>query len=169
MFVIAVSALLSGARILALFKYYHAPFDVSHHLERVEIPRLLNATGLLPPPRPLPKDNSAYEEDRYVDLSAAKQIGLRVCYGKEWYRFPSHYMFPEGVEVQFVKSGFSGHLPQHFAVGAISSESLWRSSGTRIVPPGLNDLNQEVPGVYVSETVTNNDDVFSARMAHQFV
>lgn len=147
---ITLSAALSGGRILALFRYYHAPFDVSYYFEHTEIPRLLNVTGLLPPPQPQGAGyNPAYADDEYVDISGLKRIGVRVCYGKEWYRFPSHYLFPDGVEVQFVKSGFSGLLPQHFATEPIPSEGLWKRGQTRVVPPGLNDMNREEPSVYV--------------------
>jgi alpha-1,2-mannosyltransferase len=150
LFVITLSIALSGARILALFHYYHAPLGVSYYIEHKEVPRLLNATGLLPPPQPQRAGyNPAYADDEYIDISALKQIGVRVCYGKEWYRFPSHYLFPEGIEVQFVKSGFSGLLPRHFATEPIPSEGLWKRGQTRVAPPGLNDMNREEPSVYV--------------------
>jgi alpha-1,2-mannosyltransferase len=151
--VIAVSIALSGARILALFHYYHAPLDVPYYLEYNEIPRLLNVTGLLPPLPQRAGYNSAYADDEYVDIRELRQIGIRVCYGKEWHRFPSHYLFPEGVQVQFVKSGFSGHLPQHFAIDTTPSEGLWKRRQTRIAPPGLNDMNREEPTVYVCDSV----------------
>lgn len=150
MSVMTLSIALSGARILALFHYYHAPLGVSYYIEHNEVPRLLNATGLLPSPQPRGASyNPAYADDEYLDISGLKQIGVRVCYGKEWYRFPSHYLFPEGIEVQFVKSGFSGLLPRHFAVDPTPSEGLWKRGQTRVAPPGLNDMNREEPGVYV--------------------
>lgn len=40
--------------------------------------------------------------------------GIQVCLGKEWYRFPSHFFLPEGVDVRFLSSGFTGQLPQYF-------------------------------------------------------
>lgn len=154
--VITVSIAISGARILALFHYYHAPLDVAYYFEHYEIPRLLNVTGHLPPQEPRHAGyNPAYADDQYIDISGLKQIGVRVCYGKEWYRFPSHYLFPEGVEVEFVKSGFSGLLPQHFAIDPFPSEGLWKRGQTRVPPPGLNDMNREEPSVYVCLCILN--------------
>mmetsp|Transcript_85449 Transcript_85449/g.227845 ORF Transcript_85449/g.227845 Transcript_85449/m.227845 type:complete len:114 (-) Transcript_85449:633-974(-) len=46
-----------------------------------------------------------------------KQI---LCLGKEWFRFPSHFFVPDGPagrrdsQVRFVKSSFSGQLPDEF-------------------------------------------------------
>jgi len=140
---------LSCGRILALNHYYHAPLDVSHHLENVELPRLLNVTSLLPPPRPHSRsDNHAYDGDEAVDLAPIKVFGLRICYGKEWYRFPGHYLVPDGVEVKFIKSDFDGLLPRHFELSS-GSEGLWKREQTRIAPPGLNDVNREEKSVYV--------------------
>ena len=47
---------------------------------------------------------------------------MRVCMGKEWYRFPSHFFLPNGegdadsggARLEFLKSGFNGQLPKHF-------------------------------------------------------
>jgi alpha-1,2-mannosyltransferase len=153
LFTIIVSMVLSCGRILGLNHYYHAPFDVLFHLETIELPRLLNVTDLLPPPEPRRRnDNLAYADDRHVDLSPIKMFDLRMCYGKEWYRFPGHYLVPDGVEVKFVKSDFDGLLPRHFEPST-GSEGLWKREQTRIAPPGLNDMNKEEKGVYVGSSL----------------
>jgi alpha-1,2-mannosyltransferase len=65
-----------------------------------------------------------------------------LCLGKEWYRFPSHYLLPKTMRAGFIKSEFSGLLPGEF------SESLGTYSGTWRVPLGMNDENREDMGKY---------------------
>jgi alpha-1,2-mannosyltransferase len=63
--------------------------------------------------------------------------GNVLCLGKEWYRFPSHYLLPKTMRARFIKSEFSGLLPGEFA------ESQGTFSGTWKVPLGMNDENRE--------------------------
>jgi Alg9-like mannosyltransferase family len=70
-----------------------------------------------------------------------------ICFGKEWYRFPSSFFLPHGSRGAFVKSSFEGLLPGQFAE---SNGDGWRSGIWR-VPPGMNDQNLEE----VSHMVTN--------------
>jgi alpha-1,2-mannosyltransferase len=95
-----------------------------------------------------PKTPGRDEEAIRIDLSPIKQFGLRLCFGKEWYRFPSHYLIPDGVDVQFIKSDFDGLLPRHFDASS-GHGRLWKREATRNVPPGLNDLNKEERRHYV--------------------
>lgn len=73
--------------------------------------------------------------------------GESVCYGKEWYRFPSSYHLPNEMKAKFVKSEFSGLLPGEFAT-ARTGFGFW--SGAWLTPPGMNDRNEEDFGKYVS-------------------
>ncbi|PVF98644.1 hypothetical protein CPB86DRAFT_814669 [Serendipita vermifera] len=141
--VLLASAVISVLRIAALFQYYHAPIAVAVHFENFELPRLLNATNLLSPPQ-----DGKYGRSSNVDLSPIKQLGLRLCTGKEWYRFPGHFLVPDGVEVRFLKSEFDGLLPQPFPPSTGAS-SVWPWDGMRVVPEGLNDLNKENKAYYV--------------------
>ncbi|CAE6508696.1 unnamed protein product, partial [Rhizoctonia solani] len=170
---VILTGLLSISRIAALFKYYHAPLDVAFHFQYEELPRLLNTTGLLPIPDPtIKKHASKYDESAPVDLSLARQFGLRVCWGAEWHRFPGSYLVPSGVEPLLVESGFGGMLPRPFpAVVPITDPSpvskssfepvkvpLKPSSGlfgelahtmgrtTRLTPSGFNDMNRAEEG-----------------------
>ncbi|KAM0718269.1 hypothetical protein Q7P37_006601 [Cladosporium fusiforme] len=63
--------------------------------------------------------------------------GDTLCLGKEWYRFPSHYLLPKGMHAKFIKSEFSGLLPGEFA------ESGDIMSGASRIPLGMNDENKE--------------------------
>ncbi|KAE8216566.1 hypothetical protein CF327_g213 [Tilletia walkeri] len=96
-----------------------------------------------------------------------KPAPLRLCYGKEWYRFPGHFFVPHGVGVDFVKSEFTGILPKHYRASGTATElrgwekkvvdGLDRTLGwswglkdvTRTVQDGFNDMNREEPDRYV--------------------
>ncbi|KAI9793977.1 MAG: mannosyltransferase [Piccolia ochrophora] len=67
-----------------------------------------------------------------------------VCYGKEWYRFPSSYFLPDGLRAKFIKSGFDGLLPGEFSE-AKTGFGFWP---TWLIPSGMNDQNIEDPGKY---------------------
>lgn len=153
--VIAASCVLSVSRIMAHWKYYHAPMSVTHALEAAEVPRLLNVTGLisLPPPSTTAGRSQRHsDEDQLprIDLGLIQDWDLRLCVGKEWYRFPGHFLVPDGVRVDWIKSEFDGMLPGHFAETARRGGLLERAGGTRAVPKYLNDLNAEAPQLYVS-------------------
>lgn len=74
--------------------------------------------------------------------------GDTVCYGKDWYRFPTHYFLPNGMRAKFVKSEFDGLLPGEFAEA--KQAGFGRRPGTWMVPSGMNDRNEEDMGKYVS-------------------
>lgn len=70
-----------------------------------------------------------------------------VCLGKEWYRFPSSFFLPKDMRAKFVRSEFRGLLPGEFP----DSENIQALlAGASAIPTGMNDLNQEDPGKYVS-------------------
>lgn len=71
--------------------------------------------------------------------------GDLVCFGKEWYRFPSSYFLPRDMRAKFVRSEFRGLLPGEFAEGRIGF-GFW--SGTWLPTSGMNDQNQEDLGKY---------------------
>ncbi|KAJ7847854.1 glycosyltransferase family 22 protein [Mycena leptocephala] len=156
--VIVASAVISVSRILALTFYYHSPMTVVYRFQVDELPRLLNDTGLLPVYPP----GTPEEEIPRIDLSPVRDFNLTMCVSKEWYRFPGHYLVPTGVRVDFVKSEFDGLLPAHFGEGEFKQASWgndilttawwnkWSRPETRLVPAGLNDLNQEQPSYYTS-------------------
>ncbi|KIX03368.1 uncharacterized protein Z518_06920 [Rhinocladiella mackenziei CBS 650.93] len=69
-----------------------------------------------------------------------------VCFGKDWYRFPSSYFLPNNIHAKFVKSAFDGLLPGEFLEAKTRFDFF---PGTRSVPSGMNDRNQEDPGKYI--------------------
>ncbi|TKA74084.1 hypothetical protein B0A55_05225 [Friedmanniomyces simplex] len=70
-----------------------------------------------------------------------------VCLGKEWYRFPSHYLLPPNHRAKFIRSEFSGLLPGEFS-DIPASQGFGLFPGTWLVPPGMNDANREDAGKY---------------------
>ncbi|RPD65012.1 glycosyltransferase family 22 protein [Lentinus tigrinus ALCF2SS1-6] len=154
--VVVTSCLLSLSRITALWKYYHSPMSVTYALEAAEVPRLLNVTGhiTLPPhfDRPEGSKRRKYETDEEelprIDTSVIGDWGLRLCVGKEWYRFPGHFLVPDGVRVDWIKSEFDGMLPGHFKETARKGGLLERVKGTMVADRSLNDLNREAPEFY---------------------
>jgi alpha-1,2-mannosyltransferase len=150
--IVFTSCAISLSRILAHSYYYHAPLEIAHKFEEQELVRVLNVSGILPPPLPPApnKRRNSHDEEQTtrVDLSAIKTFNLTLCLGKEWYRFPGHFLVPDGVNVEFVKSEFDGMLPRHF-VKSSNGSGFWFRDGTRVVPEDLNDLNEEDPRHYV--------------------
>eukprot|EP00466_Bigelowiella_natans_P004363 jgi/Bigna1/69697/fgenesh1_pg.9_\ len=63
-----------------------------------------------------------------------------VCVGKEWYRFPSHFILGhDDLRLAYLKSGFTGQLPQPF----VEDAPLPRATSLR--REGFNDLNNKTP------------------------
>jgi len=68
-----------------------------------------------------------------------------VCFGKDWYRFPTSFFLPNGVHAKFIRSEFRGLLPGEFHSG---KTGFGLFPGTWLEPGGMNDLNQEDLGKY---------------------
>ena len=82
-----------------------------------------------------------------LEATGMARAGDTVCLGKEWYRFPSSYFLPSGTRAKFVKSEFSGLLPGEFNE---AKTGFGFFAGTWLLPPGMNDRNEEDLGKYVS-------------------
>ncbi|PWY97947.1 hypothetical protein BCV70DRAFT_202433 [Testicularia cyperi] len=190
--VLVLSILLGVLRSVGQINNYHAPFDVLFNLEGFELPRVVAAEfpqslspavqariakGLSPVAtkeekeyndRGYGSENAGQSVDLTIELSPLASLSepIRLCYGKEWHRFPTHFLVPAGVEVQWIKSDFAGILPKHFDVDGRSplqpsADALastldatlgwvwpW-ASVTRRMQSGFNDLNREEADRYV--------------------
>lgn len=71
-----------------------------------------------------------------------------VCFGKEWYRFPSSFFLPKDMHAKFVRSEFKGLLPGEFSEAKIGF-GFW--GGTWLPTSGLNDRNEEDAAKYVDK------------------
>jgi alpha-1,2-mannosyltransferase len=150
--VIVLSCLLSFARISALHNHYHAPFNVFHHLQVYELPRL--AVTVQPELAPdvdatLPHAEFAksLERDRALPLDGLVPLDLRLCIGKEWHRYPSSWLVPDEVEPRFIKSAFDGILPKGWEAPGKGKGLFDRATAT--VPSGMNMYNREEADRYV--------------------
>ncbi|KAI0458601.1 glycosyltransferase family 22 protein [Xylaria acuta] len=72
--------------------------------------------------------------------------GDNVCFGKEWYRFPSSYFLPRDMHAKFVRSEFRGLLPGEFSEARTGFGFF---GGTWLPTSGLNDRNEEDMAKYV--------------------
>uniref|UniRef100_A0A7S0E6U3 Mannosyltransferase n=1 Tax=Hanusia phi TaxID=3032 RepID=A0A7S0E6U3_9CRYP len=81
-----------------------------------------------------------WDQVAYVQVPPSLKAPLKLCVGKEWYRFPSHF-FVEGnwTTVRFIRSKFDGQLPGLFPE---SPDSLWgRVEGARSEDETFNSRN----------------------------
>ena len=76
----------------------------------------------------------------------ATRSGDTVCFGKDWYRFPTSHFLPNNIHAKWIKSEFDGLLPGDFHEGQTGFGML---PGAWLVPPGMNDRNEEDLGKYV--------------------
>lgn len=118
---IGLCVVLGASRVTMQVKSFRAPLQIYHHLSHHE---LRDGKG---PTNATPHFDSLNKE-------------INICVGKEWYRFPSSFFLPHRrFRLRFVRSGFRGLLPRPYAENA---------SATWIIPPGMNEFNQEEPGQY---------------------
>lgn len=173
------AAAVSISRILALHEHYSAPIDVyrrAFDLVKVPGPNVIEGTAGPTIVAASAATTGAATEDGSVAAEASKKPEVvRVCVGKEWYRFPSHYFLPEGAKLGLIKSHFDGLLPGEFLESANVSGELpllealpsasvgrihqpfridWRWSaerrlGTSNIPLLMNNENKEVHEHYV--------------------
>ncbi|KAI9370811.1 Alg9-like mannosyltransferase family-domain-containing protein [Aspergillus egyptiacus] len=85
-----------------------------------------------------------------------------VCFGKEWYRFPSSFFLPDGIRAKFIQSEFRGLLPGEFPDAPSYSALV---EGTSRIPEGMNDRNEEDVGKYteISQCTFLVDSYFPGR------
>ena len=76
--------------------------------------------------------------------------GLRLCIGKEWHRFPSHFLVPDQVNVGFLQSEFKGILPKLWTQVEKGEGKGLFGLATDVVPSGMNEKNLEEKDRYVS-------------------
>lgn len=154
--ILSLFTFLSVARVLAVAQYYRGPMPLVYHLQYYELPALAiyNYPEAFPT---LNLTNFAQSEER-MDISILKRQNLTLCYGKEWYRFPSSFLIPEEVRVEFIKSGFDGILPKHFVerrdqVEQVRATLKKRPEIAAMSPTGFNNQNLEEKDRYVSISV----------------
>lgn len=115
---------------------------IALHLQTRELPRL--ATAALPDrylhitgavPGNLTEVLEKLEEN--FDLEPLRELKLRICWEKEWYRFVGSFLVPDVLDVGFVRSDFDGLMPRRYP------------GGGRLGTEGFNDRNKAEEGAYV--------------------
>ncbi|CAD6571380.1 MAG: mannosyltransferase [Cyphobasidiales sp. Tagirdzhanova-0007] len=142
--VLVLTSFLSVARILAISIFFRAPMPLLFHLQYHELPMV----AIQSYPSHYPKlnlTNYSQAEER-MDISILNQKNLTLCYGKEWYRFPSSFLVPEVVRTEYINSRFNGILPKHFTerrdrVQESKSSYRGRLQIASDSPAGFNDRN----------------------------
>lgn len=76
----------------------------------------------------------------------ASQLHSTVCFGKDWYRFPTSHFLPNDIHAKFIKSQFDGLLPGEFSEANVGFGLF---PGAYLTPSGMNDRNEEDPGKYI--------------------
>lgn len=173
--VILTSSCIAIARIAALQNYYHAPLDMMFHFQYNELPvRAIQsypteyANMGLNTSRPILEAIEHAEET--LDLGPLAKENLTLCLGESWFRFPTQFLVPDPINVEFVKSPFTGILPSKFPSSPKKgqfdgsrhqkpatqiptvdpfSEWLWRRKGTRTNGGKFNAQNKEEADRYV--------------------
>ncbi|KAK4188273.1 family 22 putative glycosyltransferase [Podospora australis] len=82
----------------------------------------------------------------YSPLFEVGGRGDTVCFGKDWYRFPTSYFLPKDMHAKFIRSEFRGLLPGEFSEARTGFGFF---GGTWLPTIGLNNRNEEDPGKYV--------------------
>jgi len=109
--IVSAFTVISVARTSALYVGYHAPLEVYPELQ-----------------------NLVHPLDAEVEPMFNENEKITLCVGREWYRYPSSFFLPDSWKIGFIKSDFSGQLPQPYQGGA---------DGTKAIPPHMNDMNKE--------------------------
>ncbi|PLW17988.1 hypothetical protein PCANC_03611 [Puccinia coronata f. sp. avenae] len=176
--VILTSSCIAVARILALQNYYHAPLDLMFHFQYNELP--VRAIQTHPAEYANLRLNTSQpileaieHAETTVDLGPLAKEKLTLCLGESWFRFPTQFLVPDPINVEFVKTGpFAGILPSKFpslpTKGQFDgtrqeklnpqqprssnplSEWLWRRKGTRTNGGKFNTENKEEMNRYVN-------------------
>ncbi|KAJ3351453.1 mannosyltransferase [Allomyces javanicus] len=76
--------------------------------------------------------------------------GKTVCLGNDWFLAPGHWVLPSTTRIEFVKHGFEGQLPAHFAPSNTTSSIARVVHGTMARDHALfNDANRMEPSRFV--------------------
>ncbi|EED93788.1 mannosyl transferase [Thalassiosira pseudonana CCMP1335] len=113
--VLAPCAIVSISRSAALYYNYSAPLTLYGHL-------FTHMTA-----------SSVVKSERTI----------YVCTAGEWYRYPSSFFLPPNTQLGFLKSSFTGQLPQPFTAMGSKKDSLAIQTGL------FNDVNKEEMDRYI--------------------
>ena len=119
---------------------------MAFHFQTYTVPTILSTLGytaVQPDTAPAPGEVIKPEWDMTALYDLEPRVTL--CFAEEWYRFPSSYLVPDGIDVQWVQTEFDGMMPRKWEGSGVE--------GMRAVHPGrFNGMNRasSEPGTYVS-------------------
>ncbi|POW19239.1 hypothetical protein PSHT_04916, partial [Puccinia striiformis] len=138
--VILTSSCIGIPRILALQNYYHGPLDIMFHFQYNELPT--QAIQNYPAKYTYLKLNTskpileAIDHAEYtMDLGPLKKDELMLCLGDSWFRFPTQFIVPDPINVEFVKTPVFNAHP--------FSDRVWSRKGSRLNGGKFNAQNKQ--------------------------
>jgi alpha-1,2-mannosyltransferase len=135
---VLVFVALSVSRNIAMVVNYAAPLRVWRALAAEQTALTLRASATATAAAAA----SSFRVD--AEVAAPRLVNsTTVCVGKEWYRFASSFFVPHE-QLLFLRSGFTGQLPQPFA----PVDAATGRSGTAVELPHFNDENREEASRY---------------------
>jgi alpha-1,2-mannosyltransferase len=150
---VIVPSVLSLGRVAGQKNFYGAPMAITNHFQYKTLPSVLEGLGYEPIAIPSNKDDPpVWDLSPFEDM----EDPIRVCYGAEWHRFPSSFLFPKGIDVQWIQGAFDGMMPRHW--DSSSSAGWWPRSETRAIHLGrFNSENKASaePGTFVPVDTCN--------------
>ncbi|KAF9972115.1 mannosyltransferase [Actinomortierella ambigua] len=173
--ILVLSAAVSLARIMALHQHYSAPIPVYRKAyDLIKVPESSPAAAVADslvddPTATTPAGTMAGQSKKKTHHGRAP---VRVCVGKEWYRFPSHYFLPQGAKLGFIKSRFDGLLPGEFleyddqeAVEQRMADAKKRSLIRQQNAMARERNSKKAAGTTTSSTMSVNPDAATAAPA----
>lgn len=89
----------------------------------------------------------------YQNFASKNDHAIKVCIGKEWYRFPSSFFLPRNSRLYFLRTKFRGILPKSFMEEVAFEPNRLNfnilAQITRNIPTNMNDMNREELDRYV--------------------
>lgn len=124
---------LSMSRVLSLYQGFKPTFNVHSDLRRYD------REGLMKP--------ILLTADSNDEQNASGMQYINVCYGKEWYRYPSSFHLPSSrrYRMRFIRSEFRGQLPKLYENDGIKNRGL----KTHVIYSDFNDMNKEETSRYI--------------------
>ncbi|OMJ12762.1 Alpha-1,2-mannosyltransferase ALG9 [Smittium culicis] len=143
--ILLISSAISISRSLAIYNNYSSSMLIYNPLfnlkqSHAELPIGTSLKKQILNTLKLSSKNENNENTNYSD-------NKKVCIGKDWYRFPSHFFLPDNFQLVFLKSKFDGLLPGDFV--PVSHNNTITESTSKVIRD-TNCLNEFEPSHVLS-------------------
>ncbi|KDN39012.1 glycosyltransferase family 22 protein [Tilletiaria anomala UBC 951] len=157
---VLLSSFIGVLRSAALTHNYSAPLHIVSPLWGPEARQILQERHIALAENATPKE---------VMAALSKLQGpVKLCYAGEWYRFPTSFLVPHGIQSEFTSSTYQHILPGHFPVTYDRGEEkgrdlfaaavlkagdwAWTYKGSRISEQNYNEFNLPEPSHVINPT-----------------